>query len=120
MTAQLIDGRAVAASLQERVKQEVEMLKTKHGVTPGLATVLVGENPASKTYVGMKQRMSQELGMYSIGSHLPADISQDELLKIIHGYATDPKINGILVQLPLPAHLDQETILGAVPPEKDV
>jgi 5,10-methylene-tetrahydrofolate dehydrogenase/methenyl tetrahydrofolate cyclohydrolase len=96
------------------------MLKTQHGLTPGLATVLVGENPASQTYVGMKQKMTQELGMFSVGAHLPADISQDELLKLIRGYATDPKIHGILVQLPLPAHLDQETVLSAVPIEKDV
>lgn len=120
MTARIIDGKVVAASVEASVKADAEMLKTKHGVTPGLATVLVGENPASKTYVGMKQKKSQELGMFSIGSHLPADISQDELLKIIRGYATDPKIHGILVQLPLPAHLDQETVLSAVPIEKDV
>jgi 5,10-methylene-tetrahydrofolate dehydrogenase/methenyl tetrahydrofolate cyclohydrolase len=96
------------------------MLKAKYGVTPGLATILVGENPASQTYVGMKQKMTQELGMFSVGSHLPADISQDELVKIVRGYATDPKIHGILVQLPLPPHLDQETVLGAIPIEKDV
>jgi methylenetetrahydrofolate dehydrogenase (NADP+) / methenyltetrahydrofolate cyclohydrolase len=120
MTARIIDGKVVAASVQESVRKDAEMLKTKHGITPGLATVLVGENPASQTYVGMKQKMTQELGMFSVGSHLPADISQDELLKIIRGYATDPKIHGILVQLPLPAHLDQETVLSAVPIEKDV
>ncbi len=120
MTARIIDGKVVAASVQESVRKDAEMLKSKHGVTPGLATVLVGENPASKTYVGMKQKMTQELGMFSVGSHLPADISQDELLKIIRGYATDPKIHGILVQLPLPAQLDQETVLSAVPIEKDV
>ena len=120
MTAQIIDGKVVAASVQESVRKDAEMLKTQHGITPGLATVLVGENPASKTYVGMKQKMTQELGMFSVGSHLPADISQDELIKIIRGYATDPKIHGILVQLPLPSHLDQETVLSAVPIEKDV
>ena len=120
MTAKIIDGKVVAASVEAGVKADAEMLKTKYGVTPGLATVLVGENPASKTYVGMKQKKSQELGMFSIGSHLPADISQDELVKIIRGYAEDPKIHGILVQLPLPGHLDQETVLSAVPIEKDV
>jgi methylenetetrahydrofolate dehydrogenase (NADP+)/methenyltetrahydrofolate cyclohydrolase len=120
MTAQIIDGKVVAASVQESVRKDAEMLKTQHGLTPGLATVLVGENPASKTYVGMKQKMTQELGMYSVGAHPPADISQDELLKIVRGYATDPKIHGILVQLPLPAHIDQETILSAIPIEKDV
>ncbi|MCX7837979.1 MAG: bifunctional methylenetetrahydrofolate dehydrogenase/methenyltetrahydrofolate cyclohydrolase FolD [Anaerolineae bacterium] len=120
MTATLIDGKAVAASIQQKVREEAEMLKTKYGVTPGLATVLVGDNPASKAYVGSKQKMTQELGMYSVGVHLPADISQDELLKVIRGYGEDPKVHGILVQLPLPPHLDQETVLGAVPIEKDV
>lgn len=120
MTARIIDGKVVAATVEAAVKTDAEMLKTKCGVTPGLATVLVGENPASKTYVGMKQKKSQELGMFSIGSHLPADISQDELLKIVRGYAADPKIHGILVQLPLPPHLDQETVLSAIPIEKDV
>jgi methylenetetrahydrofolate dehydrogenase (NADP+)/methenyltetrahydrofolate cyclohydrolase len=120
MTAQIIDGKVVAASVQGTVLKDAEMLKTQHGLTPGLATVLVGENPASRTYVGMKQKMTQELGMFSVGAHLPADISQDELLKIVRGYATDPKIHGILVQLPLPAHIDQETVLSAIPIEKDV
>ncbi len=120
MTARIIDGKVVAATVEGAVKIDAEMLKTKCGVTPGLATVLVGENPASKTYVGMKQKKTQELGMFSVGSHLPADISQDELLKIVRGYAAEPKIHGILVQLPLPAHLDQETVLSAIPIEKDV
>lgn len=120
MTATLIDGKAVAASIQQKVREEAEMLKTKYGVTPGLATILVGDNPASKAYVGSKQKMTQELGMYSVGAHLPADIPQDELLKVIRGYGEDPKVHGILVQLPLPPHLDQETVLSAVPIEKDV
>ena len=120
MTARIIDGKAVAASVQEGVRTDADILKTRHGVTPGLATILVGEDPASRTYVAMKQKTSQELGMFSVGSHLPADISQDELLNIVRGYAADPRIHGILVQLPLPAHLDQETILGAVPIDKDV
>lgn len=120
MTATLIDGKAVAASIQQKVREEAEMLKTRYGVTPGLATILVGDNPASKAYVGSKQKMTQELGMYSVGAHLPADISQDELLKVIRGYGEDPKVHGILVQLPLPPHLDQETVLSAVPIEKDV
>ncbi len=120
MTAKIIDGKVVAASVEAGVKTDAETLKTKCGVTPGLATILVGELPASKTYVGMKQKKSQELGMFSIGSHLPADISQDELLTVVRGYAADPKIHGILVQLPLPAHIDQETVLGAIPIEKDV
>jgi 5,10-methylene-tetrahydrofolate dehydrogenase/methenyl tetrahydrofolate cyclohydrolase len=120
MTAKLIDGKAVAASVQAQVKEDAEMLKSKYGITPGLATILVGENPASKTYVASKQKTANELAMHSVGSHLPADISQEELLKIVRGYAVDPQIHGILVQLPLPAHIDQETILSAIPIEKDV
>jgi methylenetetrahydrofolate dehydrogenase (NADP+)/methenyltetrahydrofolate cyclohydrolase len=120
MTAKLIDGKAVAASVQARVKEEVEMLKSKHGITPGLATVLVGENPASKTYVASKQKMCAELGMNSVGHHLDEKISQDEVLKLIRTLAADQSVHGILVQLPLPSHIDQETVLGAVPLEKDV
>ncbi len=120
MTAKLIDGKAVAAAVQARVKDEAETLKSKYGITPGLATILVGENPASKTYVASKQRMTQELSMHSVGAHPPAEISQEELLEIIRGYAEDPQIHGILVQLPLPPHIDQETVLSAIPIEKDV
>jgi 5,10-methylene-tetrahydrofolate dehydrogenase/methenyl tetrahydrofolate cyclohydrolase len=120
MTAQLIDGKAVADSVKQQVQKDAEMLKTKHNVVPGLATILIGENPASKLYVGMKQKTANELGMHSVGEHLPADITQEDALKIVRGYAQDPTIHGILIQLPLPAHLDQETILGAIPIEKDV
>lgn len=120
MTAKIIDGKAVAASVQARVRDEAATLKAKHGITPGLATILVGENPASVTYVSSKQKMTQELGMYSVGAHPPAEISQEDLLKIVRGYAQDPKIHGILVQLPLPPHIDQETVLSAIPIEKDV
>jgi methylenetetrahydrofolate dehydrogenase (NADP+) / methenyltetrahydrofolate cyclohydrolase len=120
MSARIIDGKAVAASVQEGVRDDAGILRAQHGVTPGLATVLVGEQPASRTYVAMKQKMCQELGMFSVGSHLSADVSQDELLAIVRRYADDPKIHGILVQLPLPSHLDQELILGAVPIDKDV
>ncbi len=120
MTAKLIDGKAVAAAIQAQVKTEAEMLKTQHNIVPGLATVLIGENPASKTYVGMKQKMCAELGMVSLGHHLPADITQADALKVVRELAADPKVHGILVQLPLPAHLDTEEILGAVPISKDV
>jgi len=120
MAASLIDGKAVAASVQARVKSEAEVLRSRHGVTPGLATVLIGENPASMTYVASKQKMCNELGMHSVGHNLPADISQEEALKVVRGLGADPKIHGILVQLPLPGHLDSETILGAIPLEKDV
>ncbi len=120
MTAKLIDGKAVAAAVQARVKSEAEALKAQRGVTPGLATVLIGENPASQAYVGSKQKMCNELGMHSVGRNLPADISQKEALKVVEELGADPKVHGILVQLPLPAHLDSEAILGAIPLEKDV
>ncbi len=120
MTAKLIDGKAVAQAIQLRVKQEAESLQAEKGIAPGLATVLIGENPASQTYVGMKQRMCAELGMVSVGQNLPADIKQEDALKVVRELAEDPKIHGILVQLPLPAHLDSESILGAIPIEKDI
>lgn len=120
MSATIIDGNAIAASIRQEVAAEAEILKTKYGIVPGLATVLVGEDPASQTYVRMKQRTTEELGMHSVGYHLPADVSQEELVKLIRGLSEDPAIHGILVQLPLPPHLDQETVLGAVALEKDV
>lgn len=120
MTAKVIDGKAIAASIQNEVKDETEILKSQYHVIPGLATVLIGENPASKSYVASKQRMCNELGMYSVGINLPADARQDDALKAVSDLGADPKIHGILVQLPLPEHLDSEAILGAVPLEKDV
>jgi methylenetetrahydrofolate dehydrogenase (NADP+)/methenyltetrahydrofolate cyclohydrolase len=120
MTAKLIDGKAVAMAIQARVKDEAETLKARCGVIPGLATILIGDNPASATYVASKQKMCNELGMHSSGYQLPADISQEEALKAVCEVACDSRIHGILIQLPLPAHLDAEAILGAVPLEKDV
>jgi 5,10-methylene-tetrahydrofolate dehydrogenase/methenyl tetrahydrofolate cyclohydrolase len=120
MTARIIDGKAVAQTIQVRVKQETEALRAKHNIAPGLAAVLVGDNPASKTYVGMKNKTCQELGMASVGRTLPADITQEEAMKVVRELAEDPKVHGILVQLPLPKHLDTEAILGAVPIVKDI
>jgi 5,10-methylene-tetrahydrofolate dehydrogenase/methenyl tetrahydrofolate cyclohydrolase len=98
----------------------VAKLKKEHGIAPGLATVLVGENPASKAYVGSKQRACAELGMASIGKKLPANASQEEVEKIVSDLNADPNVHGILVQLPLPKHLDEEKILSAISLEKDV
>ena len=120
MTARIIDGKAVAQTIQDRVKKDAEVLRSKHGLTAGLAAVLIGDNPASKTYVGMKNKMCQELGMASVGRTLPQDISQADAMKVVQELAADPKVHGILVQLPLPGHLDTESILGAVPIEKDI
>ncbi len=120
MTAKLIDGKIVAANVQAHVREDAEMLKARCGITAGLATVRVGENPASKLYVAMKEKMCADLGMNAISHHPDGDISQDELLALIKSLAVDPKIHGILVQLPLPAHIDAETVLSAIPIEKDV
>lgn len=120
MTATLIDGKAVAESVKQKVKEGVEYLKSEYNLTPGLATVLVGERPDSKAYVASKQKACQELGMLSVGKHLDANIPQHELLEVVRSLAVDPTVHGILIQLPLPEHIDTETILGAVPIEKDV
>jgi len=120
MTAQLIKGAEVAAQIREELKQDIADLKTKHNVVPGLVTVLVGADPASQVYVGAKEKTSKELGIYSERYDLPADTSQEELLKLIDKLNKDPKINGILVQLPLPKHLNEGEVLYAIDPKKDV
>ena len=119
MEAQLIDGNAIAKSIHEELTQEVAALKEK-GVVPGLATVLVGDNPASQTYVRMKQKRCGEVGIYSVGHDLSGDATQEEVETLVRTLNADPAINGILVQLPLPSHLDEEAILSAISLEKDV
>jgi methylenetetrahydrofolate dehydrogenase (NADP+)/methenyltetrahydrofolate cyclohydrolase len=120
MTAQLIKGAEVAAQIREELKKEIAELKAKHNVVPGLVTVLVGADPASQVYVGAKEKTSKELGIYSERYDLPEKTSQQELLKLIDKLNKDPKINGILVQLPLPKHLNEEEVLYAIDPRKDV
>jgi len=120
VTAQLIDGKAIAGQIYEEIRAAVAELKTQHGITPGLATVLVGENPASKSYVSSKQKTCTEVGFYSIGEHLAEDASQEEVEGLVRRLNADPTIHGILVQLPLPRHLNEEKILSAVSIEKDV
>ena len=120
MTAKIIDGKSIAADIQEEVRLEVADMKEKHGYTPGLATVLVGDNPASSTYVRMKQKRCAEVGINSFGHHLPADTSQDEVQKLVTELNANPEVNGILVQLPLPDHVDEETILNTIDLGKDV
>jgi len=120
MTANIIDGTRIAADIQEEVRVAVEAMQAEHNYTPGLATVLVGENPASATYVRMKQKRCEEVGIRSIGHKLTADISQDELQKLVAELNADPGVNGILVQLPLPDHIDEETILNTIDLTKDV
>ncbi|HUT96953.1 MAG TPA: bifunctional methylenetetrahydrofolate dehydrogenase/methenyltetrahydrofolate cyclohydrolase FolD [Dehalococcoidales bacterium] len=120
MTAKLIKGAEVAAGIREELKKEIAELKAKHNVVPGLVTVLVGADPASQVYVGAKEKTSKELGIYSERYDLPEKTKQQELLKLIDKLNKDPKINGILVQLPLPKHLNEEEVLFAIDPKKDV
>jgi len=120
MTAQLIDGKGIAADIQDEVTREVAELKEKHGIVPGLATVLVGENPASQTYVRMKRKRCAEVGIHSVGRELPKDASQEAVETLVRELNDDPSIHGILVQLPLPGHLDEESVLNTIDLTKDI
>ena len=120
MTAQLIDGTAIAQKVRDGVKEKVAKRIAEGKSQPGLATVLVGERIDSATYVSMKQKACAELGMTSYHHPVPADITQADLEKLIKELNADPKVNGILVQLPLPSNLDEERILQLISIEKDV
>jgi methylenetetrahydrofolate dehydrogenase (NADP+) / methenyltetrahydrofolate cyclohydrolase len=120
MTAKLIDGKAIAKELREAVAADVAALKAAGHPPPGLATVLVGEDPASEVYVGMKKRMCERLGMESFSYTLPADASQVEVEGLVKELNDNPLVNGILVQLPLPKHLDEEAVLRTISVEKDI
>ena len=120
MTAKLINGNEVAKQIREELRQEVIQLKEKYNVVPGLVTILVGENPASVSYVTAKQKTSKELGFYSIQDNQAEDITEGNLLALIEKYNKDPQIHGILVQLPLPKHINETKILYAIDPKKDV
>ncbi len=119
-TANIIDGAAIAEAIRGEIKAEVERLKTEQGITPGLATVLVGENPASVTYVRNKRKSCAEVGIESFGFELPAQTSLQDLLKLVHDLNARADVHGILVQLPLPSHLDEQTVISAIAPQKDV
>src|SRR4030067_845748 len=120
MTAKLIKGNEIAQQIREELKQETAQLKEKHNVIPGLVTILVGENPASVSYVTAKQKTSKELGFYSIQDNQPATTTEEDLLKLIDKYNKDSKIHGIMVQLPLPKHINETKVLYAIDPKKDV
>ena len=120
MAATIISGTAVAAQIREEIKKDVDELKAKHNLTPGLVTILVGENAASVSYVTAKQKTSHDLGFYSIQDNQPGDITEEALLALIDRYNKDPKIHGILVQLPLPKHVNETKVLYAIDPDKDV
>jgi len=119
MSAKIIDGKAIAASIRQKMVDEVAQLK-KEGIVPGLAVVIVGDDPASKVYVGQKEKGCAQIGIYSEKHTLPADASEEELLALVSKLNMDDKINGILVQLPLPKQIDEKKVLYAISPAKDV
>ena len=116
---QILDGKALAAKIRKKAADDVASLKNK-GITPGLAVVLVGDDPASHTYVKMKEKACEETGIYSIVHKMPIDISEAKILETIEMMNQNPNIDGILIQLPLPAHIDTQKVLNTVSPEKDV
>jgi methylenetetrahydrofolate dehydrogenase (NADP+)/methenyltetrahydrofolate cyclohydrolase len=120
MAALLIDGKAVSARIRRELTEEVARFKEATGVTPGLAVVLVGEDPASQTYVRSKEKSTVKVGMYSEVHRLPAETGEAQLLALVDKLNKEPKIHGILVQLPLPGHMDETKVLNAIDPAKDV
>ncbi|MFQ5774075.1 MAG: bifunctional methylenetetrahydrofolate dehydrogenase/methenyltetrahydrofolate cyclohydrolase FolD [Kiloniellaceae bacterium] len=118
--AEIIDGKAFAAGLRARVAEAVARLKREHGLTPGLAVVLVGEHPASQVYVRSKARRTTDVGMNSFEHKLPAETGREELLALVGRLNEDPAVHGILVQLPLPGRIDEQAVIDAIDPAKDV
>ena len=119
MAAKIIDGKQIAADMQAELKEEVAKLKER-GIVPGLGVILVGQDPASKSYVTAKEQACEEIGIYSDDNRLPAETSQEDLMALVERMNKDPKINGILVQLPLPKGLNEAEVLLAIDPDKDV
>lgn len=120
MTAHIIDGKALAARLREKLRTDVEHFKESTGRPLGLATVLVGDDPASEVYVGSKRRLSQQAGIEDHHRRLPNDATQEQVAQALDELATDPAVSGILLQLPLPAHLDAKALIDRIPWDKDV
>jgi len=120
MTARIIDGRAIAAALREKVAAQVRQLTQQHGIVPGLAVVLVGDDPASSIYVGNKAAQTEAAGMRSLRHRLPAETTQAELLALVAKLNIDPAVHGILVQLPLPPQVNPHAVIAAIDPAKDV
>ena len=119
MAAKIIDGKQIAETIRGELKNRISVLKEK-GITPGLGVILVGNNPASRSYVTAKERACESIGIYSDDNRLPEDVTETDLLKKINEMNVDPKIHGILVQLPLPKHINESTVLLAIDPKKDV
>ncbi|MCY7363685.1 MAG: bifunctional methylenetetrahydrofolate dehydrogenase/methenyltetrahydrofolate cyclohydrolase FolD [Ignavibacteria bacterium] len=120
MSSKIIDGKAISSQIKSEIKTETEVLLSETGIIPGLAFILIGENPASKVYVKNKGKSCDELGFYSVTETLPEDVTEAELLRLIHNFNKDGKIHGILVQLPLPSHISEQIILEAIDVKKDV
>lgn len=120
MSAKIIRGAEIAKAIRQEIAEEVAALKTARNIVPGLVTILVGEDPASKSYVAAKNKTAAALGIYSKQINLPADTPEEELLELVASYNRDPQIHGILVQLPLPRHINEAKVLFAIDPDKDV
>ncbi len=120
MSAQILDGKKISEEIKSEIKNKTLHLKTQKGITPGLAFILVGDNPASQSYVKMKNKACDEVGFYSITEKLPAETSEEFLLELINKFNLDKSIHGILVQLPLPKHIDENKIIEAIDYRKDV
>ena len=120
MTANIISGTQIASRIREEIKEETIRLKEQRSITPGLVTIIVGRDPASISYVTGKQKTAKELGFYSVQEDVPEDVSEAVLLGLIGKYNNDPEIHGILVQLPLPKHINETKVLYAIDPDKDV
>jgi len=116
----IIDGKAISSIIKSEIKSETARLKSEKGITPGLAFILVGEDPASKVYVKSKGKACEELGFYSVTEILPADISEEKLIGVVNGFNNDRRVHGILVQLPLPKHIIEQKIIESIDPRKDV
>ncbi|HNQ62960.1 MAG: Bifunctional protein FolD protein [Syntrophorhabdaceae bacterium] len=120
MSARIISGTEIASQVREEIGKEVAEMKARHDIEPGLVTIIVGKNPASVSYVTAKQKTAKELGFYSVQEDMPEDVSEKALLDMIDRYNNDPKIHGILVQLPLPGHINETKVIYSLNPDKDV
>ncbi|MBM4159522.1 MAG: bifunctional 5,10-methylenetetrahydrofolate dehydrogenase/5,10-methenyltetrahydrofolate cyclohydrolase [Ignavibacteria bacterium] len=120
MSAEIIDGKKIAEEIRREVKEETERLKATYGIAPGLAFVLVGDNPASQVYVRMKGKACEEIGFYSVTERMPAETLEAELLRKVDEFNRDPRVHGVLVQLPLPKQINEARVIESVDPRKDV
>jgi methylenetetrahydrofolate dehydrogenase (NADP+)/methenyltetrahydrofolate cyclohydrolase len=120
MTARIIRGTEIGPIIREEISAETKSLEQQHGITPGLVTIIVGQNPASISYVTAKQKAAKDLGFYSLQEDIPEEVTEEALLELIAQYNDDPAIHGILVQLPLPKHINETRVLYAIDPDKDV